>query len=182
MDLQKWHSETEDPDSRLSARAEGKQSLTVQAQLLIDTKTSQTTKMTSSKHSTDSLESPAKKSVCSNLWDETQDVRSSTRRSSRSGSRTNSTLEPRLVSCIKGTSNRIRVDCYGNDIVHLEPGIQKSSSNRVPQKITFRDQISPIDADHDNEKQVLAEVNMVESYKRYNADTRENDGGCCAIF
>ena len=182
MDLQKRHSETEDPYLLIPARADGKQSLTVQAQLLIDTKTSQETNMTSSKHSTDSLESPLKKSTYSNLWDETQDVRSSTRRSSKSNSLTNSTLEPRLVSCMKGTTNRIRVDCYGNDIVHLEPGILKGSSNRVPQKITFRDQISPIDAEHDNEKQVLSEVNLVESYKRYNADAKDNDGGCCTLF
>ena len=39
---------------------------------------------------------------------------------------------------MRGT-NRIRVDCYGNDIVTRQEGVHKSSKNKVPQKITFRD-------------------------------------------
>ena len=43
-----------------------------------------------------------------------------------------------LRSCLKG-SNRIRVDCYGNDIILRPDGITKSAKNPVPQKITYRD-------------------------------------------
>ena len=87
-----------------------------------------------------------------------------------------------LISCIAGKGGRIRVDCYGNDIVIREPNEQKSKKNKVPQKITFRDQISLVDADPDYEQQILSEVIMVESYKRYNAETKPNDEGCCTIF
>jgi hypothetical protein len=86
-----------------------------------------------------------------------------------------------LVSCLKGTG-RIRVDCYGNDII-LRPDRQpKNNKNPVPQKITYRDQISLKDADPDPEKQILSEVILVESYKKHNADSRPNDEGCCTLF
>lgn len=50
----------------------------------------------------------------------------------------------------------MRVDCYGNDIIIREPGIEKSRKNKVPQKITFRDQISVVGTDPDPEKQILS--------------------------
>jgi hypothetical protein len=82
---------------------------------------------------------------------------------------------------LRGTQ-RIRVDCYGNDIIIRDEGVVKSSKNKVPQKITFRDQISLVDADPDPEKQVLSEVVWVESYKKFNQDRNHNDEGCCTIF
>ena len=43
-----------------------------------------------------------------------------------------------LRSCMRGT-NRIRVDCYGNDIVIRPEGQPKNKNNPVPQKIVYRD-------------------------------------------
>ena len=54
-----------------------------------------------------------------------------TTRESTGGSRAESTNELRIVSCLRGT-NRIRVDCYGNDIVIRAQGVEKSSKNKVP--------------------------------------------------
>ena len=57
-----------------------------------------------------------------------------TRDSSKSNSRaesTNTNNEAPLVSCLRGT-DRMRVDCYGNDIIIREPGIEKSRKNKVP--------------------------------------------------
>ena len=100
-----------------------------------------------------------------------------TRESTGGGSMT----ESRLTSCMRGTQ-RIRVDCYGNDIIIRDEGIVKSKKNKVPQKITFRDQISLVDSDPDPEKQVLSEVVFIESYKKYNQGRDYNDEGCCTIF
>ena len=86
-----------------------------------------------------------------------------------------------LRSAMRGT-NRIRVDCYGNDIVIRPEGQPKNKNNPVPQKITYRDQISLKDADPNPEKQILSEVILVESYKKYNAELKPNDEGCCTIF
>ena len=52
----------------------------------------------------------------------------------------------------------------------------------MPQKITFLDQLSPVGTDPNPEKQVLSEVIYVESYKKYNVDTKFNDEGCCTVF
>ncbi len=52
----------------------------------------------------------------------------------------------------------------------------------MAQKITFLDQITQEGQNVDPEKQVLAEVIWVESYKKYNLDTQFNDEGCCRLF
>ena len=52
----------------------------------------------------------------------------------------------------------------------------------MPQKITFRDQISLVNADTDPEKQILSEVVYVESFKKYNKEAQFNDEGCCVVF
>ena len=80
-----------------------------------------------------------------------------------------------LTSCISRL-RRVRVDCYGNDI------LRRVKKEKVPQKITFRDQISPLDSDPDQEKQIIAEVVYVESFKKYNSNTQNNEEGCCSIF
>ena len=80
-------------------------------------------------------------------------------------------------------TRRIRIDCYGNDIIIRAPGVSKNKKNAVPQKITFRDQIALSDeAELVTEKQILSEVIYVESYKKHNAEVKFNDEGCCTIF
>jgi hypothetical protein len=37
-------------------------------------------------------------------------------------------------------------------------------------------------ADPDPQLQILSEVFMIESYKKYNREQRENDEGCCTLF
>ena len=81
-----------------------------------------------------------------------------------------------IVSCMKGAPKPERIDCYGNDIVP-----RTKENKKVAQRITFRDQLTPIDQKADPEKQPLSEVYYVESYKKFNTE-RFNDEGCCTIF
>ena len=81
-----------------------------------------------------------------------------------------------MVSCLKGAPKPDRIDCYGNDIVP-----RTKDQKKVAQRITFRDQLTPIDQKAEPEKQPLSEVYYVESYKKFNTE-RFNDEGCCTIF
>ena len=70
-----------------------------------------------------------------------------------------------------------RSDRLGKTIKSKRERQPNGQKKRLPHKVTFCDQLQNEDV-----RQPLAEIILVESYKRYNVDTTYNDQGCCAIF